>query len=182
MDFCIRVNAHTQILWQGEKILLRRLPIRRGQVLWVEGVIYRPEGRPFEWGGIEVNLLVAWKGSAPEPWYVVTTLESAAQAWAYYRRRMRIDEGFRDWKQRLGLRQVAVSEVERMARLMVGVVLATLVLALLGLFGLPEGFRRQVLGRGKGSFLWLALQLWEQAGPQELIRALNRAAKLGGRL
>jgi len=182
VDFCIRVEAHTKILWQGEKILLSHLPLKKGEVLWLEGVVYRPEGRPFERGGIEVNLLVAWKGSASEPWYVVTTLESPQQAWAYYRRRMRIDEGFRDWKQRLGLRQAAVSEVGRMARLLVGVVLATVVLALLGLFGLPEGFRRWVLGRGKGSWLWLALQLVEQAEETQLLRALNRAAQLGGLL
>ncbi len=80
----------------------------------------------------------------------------------------------------MGLRQAAVSTVERMARLLVGLVLTTVVLALLGLFGVPEGFRRAVLGRGKGSFIWLALQLWEQAKPPELGRALRLAAKLGG--
>lgn len=179
VDFCIRVNAQTKILWQGQKMLFQDLPIQKGQLLWWKGVIYRPEGRPFERGGIKVNLLVSWKSSAEEPWYVVTTLESASQALAYYRRRMRIDEGFRDWKQRLGLRQAAVSTVERMARLLVGLVLATLVLALLGLFGLPAGFRRAVLGRGKGSWLWLALQFLEQVKPPELQQALALAAQLG---
>jgi hypothetical protein len=186
VDFCIRVNSKTKILWQGQKVLLKDLALRPGQSLWLEGVIYRPEGRPFERGGLRVNLLVAWKRAKKQPqqglppWYVVTTLESAGQAWAYYRRRMRIDEGFRDWKQRLGLKQAAVSRVERMARLLVGLVLATLVLALLGLFGLPAGFRRAVLGRGKGSWLWLALQLVEQAQPPELERALQLAANSGG--
>jgi hypothetical protein len=184
VDSLIRVNAQTKILWQGQKVLLKDLAVRPGQSLWLEGVIYRPEGRPFERGGIGVNLLVAWKRAKNqpqkglEPWYVVTTLESPQQALAYYRRRMRIEEGFRDWKQRLGLRQAAVSAVERMARLVAGLVLATLVLALLGLFGLPAGFRRAVLGREKGSWLWLALQ--EQAKPPELIRALKQAANAGG--
>jgi hypothetical protein len=117
--------------------------------------------------------------SAKEPWYLVTTLESAWQARAYYRRRMRIEEGFKDWKQRLGLRQAAVSTVERMESLVAGLVLATVVLALLGLFGLPAGFPRAVLGRGKGSWLWLALQSLEQAKPPELGRALQLAANLG---
>jgi hypothetical protein len=186
VDFCIRVNAKTKILWQGQKVLVRDLGVQPGQVLWLKGVIYRPEGRPFERGGIGVNLLVAWKRAKNqpqkglEPWYVVTTLESAEQALAYYRRRMRIEEGFRDWKQRLGLRQAAVSRVERMARLMAGLVLATLVLALLGLFGLPQGFRRAVLFRRKGSWLWLALQLLEQEKPPALTKALQLAAQLGG--
>jgi hypothetical protein len=169
--------------------LLSELAVKPGQTLWLEGVSYRPQGRPFERGGIRVNVLVAWKRpthrgtpQAPQPWYVVTSLESPQQALAYYRRRMRIEEGFRDWKQRLGLRQAAVSTVERMARLVVGLVLATLVLALLGLFGLPAGFRRAVLGRGKGSWLWLALQLVEQAKPPELLRALKQAALAGGLL
>jgi hypothetical protein len=113
---------------------------------------------------------------------VVTSLESPQHALASYRRRMRIEEGFRDWKQRLGLRQAAVSTGERMARLLVGLVLATLVLALLGVFGLPAGFRRAVLERGKGSWLWLALQLVEQAKPPELLRALKHAAHAGGLL
>ncbi|MGQ9601056.1 MAG: transposase, partial [Anaerolineae bacterium] len=171
------VDAHTKIAWRGKKLLLRDLAVKPGQVLWLEGVTYRPEGRPFERGGIGVNLVVSWQRSAEEPWYVVTTLESAEQALAYYRRRMRIEECFRDWKQRLGLRQAAVSTMERMARLVAGLVLATLVLALLGLLGLPAGFRRAVLGRGKGSWLWLALQLLEQARPPELGRALRLAAK-----
>lgn len=186
VDFAIRVDAQTKIAWQGKKFLLGDLAVQPGQVLWLQGVIYRPEGRPFEGGGIRVNLLVRWQKPkrrqkpAREPWYVVTTLERPEQALAYYRRRMRIDEGFKDWKQRLGLRQAAVSCAERMARLVAGLVLATLVLALLGLFGLPAGFRRAVLGRGKGSWLWLALQLLEQAKPPELGRALRLAAKLGG--
>jgi hypothetical protein len=153
-------------------------------------VSYRPEGRPFERGGNQGEL-AWWRGSEQErsprrqglePWYVVTSLESPQQALASYRRRMRIEEGFRDWKQRLGLRQAAVSTGERMARLLVGLVLATLVLALLGVFGLPAGFRRAVLERGKGSWLWLALQLVEQAKPPELLRALKHAAHAGGLL
>ncbi len=178
VDFCIRVDAQTKIAWRGKKFLLSDLAIPPGQVLWLEGIIYRPEGR-----GIGVNLLVRWpKGrkQAREPWYVVTSLESPQQALAYYRRRMRIEEGFRDGKQRLGLRQAAVSTVERMARLVAGLVLATLVLALVGLLGLPAGFRRAVVARGKGSWLWLALQLLEQWKPPELGQALKVAAHLGG--
>jgi hypothetical protein len=34
----------------------------------------------------------------------------------------------------------------------------------------------QTLGRGKGSWFWLALQLVEQAKPPELLRALKHAA------
>lgn len=72
VDFCIRVDAQTKIAWQGQKLLLRSMPVQPGQVCWLEGVTYRPEGRPFERGGIRVNLLVAWKRPQPqkalEPW------------------------------------------------------------------------------------------------------------------
>jgi hypothetical protein len=97
VDFCIRVTTKTKITWQGRKLLLRDLPIEEGQLLWLEGVTYRPEGRPFERGGLRVNLVVAWKRPRDqpqkglEPWYIVTTLGSASQALAYYRRRMRIE-------------------------------------------------------------------------------------------
>jgi hypothetical protein len=36
-----------------------------------------------------------------------------------------------------------------------------------------------MLSQGKGSWLWLALQLVEQAKPPELIRALRQAAHAG---
>jgi hypothetical protein len=94
VDFCIRVNAKTKIAWRGRNLLLSELAVKPGQTLWLEGVSYRPQGRPFERGGIRVNLLVAWKRpthrgtlQAPQPWYVVTSLESPQQALAYYRRR-----------------------------------------------------------------------------------------------
>jgi hypothetical protein len=110
VDLLIRVNATTKIAWRGRNLLLSELSVKPGQTLWLEGVSYRPQGRPFERGGIRVNLLVAWKWpthrgtpQAPQPWYMVTSLESPQQALASYRRRMRIEEGFRDWKQRLGL-------------------------------------------------------------------------------
>jgi hypothetical protein len=64
-----------------------------------------------------------------------------------------------------------------MARLVVGLVLATLVLALLGLFGLPAGFRRAVLG-----LVLAGLAAGEQAKPPELLRALKHAAHAGGLL
>jgi hypothetical protein len=38
------------------------------------------------------------------------------------------------------------------------------------------------VGQGKGSWLWLALQLLEQAKPPELLRALKHAALAGGLL
>jgi hypothetical protein len=107
VDFAIRVNAKTLINWNGKKLLLRDLPLKEGQILWLEGIL-RPEGRPFERGGIRVNLLVAWKRpkrckkkKQREPWYVVTTLGSAQQTLSYYRRRpglMRVSRtGSRDW-------------------------------------------------------------------------------------
>jgi len=68
--------------------------------------------------------------------------------------------------------------LERLGRLVTG--LATLVLALLGLLGLPEGFRQAVVRRGRGSWLWLTLQLLEQVKPPELGKALRLAANLGG--
>jgi hypothetical protein len=114
-------------------------------------------------GSIRVNLLIAWKWPKEplkkglEPWYVVTILESPQQALACYRRRMRIAEGFRDWKQRLGLGQAAVSSVERVACLVTGLVLATLVLALLRLFGLPAGFSPGRVGAREGQLAVVGL-------------------------
>jgi hypothetical protein len=48
VDSGIRVDAHTKITWQGRKLLVSFLRVKLGQLLWLEGVIHRLEGRPFE--------------------------------------------------------------------------------------------------------------------------------------
>jgi hypothetical protein len=152
VDFCIRVNAKTKIAWRGRNLLLSELAVKPGQI-WLElpppGTALRARRDQGELaGGVE-----AARGTLQEPWYVVTSLESPQQALAYYPAGCASRRAFGTGSS--GLRQAAVSTVERMARLVVGLVLATL-LALLGLFGLH--FVGQCWG-----WLWLALQLVEQA-------------------
>lgn len=69
-----------------------------------------------------------------------------------------MDEMFRDLKTHLGLEESRVADVERLERLMVGLVLAYLVLALVGLFAMSQDFAARVISWGKASFIFLALE------------------------
>jgi hypothetical protein len=66
-----------------------------------------------------------------------------------YARRVWIDEMFRGFKHRLGLRESQVVDSARLERLMLGLVPAYPVLALVGLFGLRKEFAAEVIAWGQ---------------------------------
>jgi hypothetical protein len=55
--------------------------------------------------------------------------------------------------------------VERLERLMLGLVLAYLVLALVGLFTVSRRFAARVISWGKASFIFLALEYMQGRDP-----------------
>ncbi len=149
---------------EGSKQLLGQLPLRPGQSRWYEGGDYRQDGV------VRVNLALSWKGK--EPWYLVTNLGDLGSALALYRRRMAIEEFFRECKGGLGLGQAQVRQAHRLDGLLMGLVVAYLLLALWGLNRAIRGFKGLVLTRGKASFCWLALQ-WLKRPPPNAGRLLQ---------
>jgi hypothetical protein len=100
-------------LWDG--------PRRAGQTRCYRNVFYHKTRR------VAVNLVVAHKEPAPEPWYLVTNLDDAAQAAHAYRQRAWIEEHFRDAKSNMGLNKLQVNKAKRIERLMI--LLAVVVMA-----------------------------------------------------
>jgi hypothetical protein len=86
---------------------------RPGRPLRLEGILYRGE-RP-----VELDLVIYYEHGHKEAWYLLVPPRSRAmlpddEVVALYRQRMRIEQGFRDFKTHLGLRglrlQVRISQ------------------------------------------------------------------------
>jgi hypothetical protein len=127
IDFVIRACGNPWVEMDGWAGRLWDLPRQAGQRRRYRNVFYHKARR------VAVNLVVAHKEPAPEPWYLVTNIEDAAQAAHAYRQRAWIEEHFRDAKSNMGLDKLRVTKAKRIERLMIllAVVMMTVVLVAL---------------------------------------------------
>ena len=176
VEWVIRVKAKTTVQVGDQGYLLRDLAITLGESRGWRDITYMPQ----EEGGLVLNLAVAWQrryrrqhwGRKPkEPWYLVTSLASFCDAVAMYRRRMRIELTFRDWKSRLDLRHAQVQDVARMSRLLLGLVIAYLILSFIGLFGITVRWKKRLAQHRRNSYIWEALQFLRRAGHSSITQA-----------
>ena len=161
-DFVIRLAGEVQITHRDFSGLLEQLPLAPGRSWWMEGVWYRQDQ------AVQINLLAYWGQGQKEPWYLATSLQDPKLTHTLYRKRMKIEHGFRDWKHHLRLRIPAsrlVRSSQRAAMLVNAIVLAYWFLCLVGLRALPKAFQRQVTSWGKASFFRMALEFVTFPGP-----------------
>jgi hypothetical protein len=122
------------ILWQdGKACFPRHFHAPRGRAVRYRRLKYRKHGRE------PVDLIVYHDPAYREPWYLLVPSGSenvlpTQQVVAIYRSRMRIEQGFRDWKTHLGVRglQLRVDRAARLGRLLLALTLAYIALLLLG--------------------------------------------------
>lgn len=145
-QFVIRVNGKVRVEHRGRRLRLDELEPAKGQRRWLSPVNYL--------GNVRVNVAVAWGGK--EPWYLVTTLGSWHEAVSWYKKRMWIEEMFRDFKWRLGMKDIRLTSPARVERLLLGLLLAYIFLTLLGK-RVPPRWQRRMLSWGKGSIFFLGL-------------------------
>jgi hypothetical protein len=110
--------------WSGQLWNMHRWPgccTRYGRVLY-------HKSRP-----VPVSLVVVHKGSAPEPWYLVTNAPGSQAIEKAYRRRCWIEEHFRDAKSGLGLSSLRLHRAQRVERLLLVAAVAVLVAIAVGL-------------------------------------------------
>lgn len=120
------------------------------------GSLRAPHGQPQRlariryrgWRPIEVDLVIYYEQGHKEPWYLVVPPGSAAwlptaEVVALYRRRMHIEQGFRDFKTHLGVRglRLEVRISERVGRLLMAFTLAYALVVALGLTQVAEDAR-----------------------------------------
>jgi len=115
VNYVIRVKGDVWVRCNSFSGSLRDISLAKDKVVWWQDVLYRKDG------SVCVNLLA--KYDATDPWYLVTNLGEVCDVVEIYGHRMRIEEGFRDFKHRdcfslrvLGLRGVV--KVEKMILVM----------------------------------------------------------------
>jgi hypothetical protein len=124
IHYVIRAAGNTWIHMEQFSGILDSLP-RRPRVLQCYPQVRYRKKRP-----VIVNVVLTHEEPAPEPWYLITDLPwTARRIVRIYRRRMWIEESFRDAKTHLGLKALWLSTASRIERMMIRL-------------GLPPSLRR----------------------------------------
>jgi hypothetical protein len=167
--FAIRVDAETWIRYGEYEGALGKLPIQPGgRRQWLVGAQYGQEARE------PVNMLVVWQAKQEEPWFIATNLDAPQLAEGLYRKRMKIEHGFRDWKHHLKLKgTLKVQTGDRAQVLIRALAMLYWFLCLVGTRVNRPALRARVSYWGKPSFFFLSLQLFLM-GAGEATRAGER--------
>ncbi len=110
--YVVRLRPETRVRYRGRSLLLRELDTAPGLPTLFSAVEYR--GRQ----PVTVNIVVSRLGD--KVWYLATSFTTARQTVAWYRKRFWIEEMFRDFKSRLGMRRAFLKDEHRLARLLLG--------------------------------------------------------------
>lgn len=156
-SFCIRVDAETWVLHESYEGPMGGLGVKRGgRRIWLEGAFYGKEER------VPLNLLALWAADQEEPWLIASDLDDPREVERLYRKRMKIEHGFRDWKHHLRLKGTPrVKSAEHLGRLLLGVVSLYWYVCLVGMRLKGRSYEAEVRCRGKLGEFKLALELLE---------------------
>ena len=108
--YVVRLRPNTHITYRGRTFPLKELDTAEGLPTFYTNVKYRAT-KP-----VTINLVVSRKGK--KVWYLATTFDNAARTVDWYKKRFWIEEMFRDFKSRLGLRKAHLKDAKRLARLL----------------------------------------------------------------
>lgn len=125
--FVIRASVSPWVEVRGFEGTLGNIPRRKGKTHRYGKAFYQKRRR------VAVSLVVTHKEPAAEPWYLVTSPQDYLRAESIYRKRMWIEESFRDAKSRLKLDRFWAAKPDRIERMMILVALAMLVTTLVAL-------------------------------------------------
>ena len=161
--FVIRVDAETWAVHPDYTGPMGQLGLRPGQSRWLPGAAYGKEDRE------PINLLAVWGRGHKEPWLLASDLDDPRLIAQFYRKRMKVAHGFRDWKHHLRLKgTVQVQKAAHLERLLLGVIVVYWYLCLLGVRLNQPVYRTAVAcARGVSHFL-LAVELVAMAHPAVL--------------
>lgn len=116
LSFVIRVGGNVHVHHAEYRGPINELLVRAGQAKDLPGSVLRPS-RP-----IRVRVVARWEAGQREPWLLMTDLDqSPGQIMAYYAKRFRIEETFRDqkdWRFGLALGGLKIYKPHRLDRLL----------------------------------------------------------------
>jgi hypothetical protein len=152
--FVIRVDAETWVVHPDYTGPMGQLGLRPGQSRWLAGAAYGKEERE------PINLLAVWGRGHKEPWLLASDLDDPRVIAQFYRKRMKIEHGFRDWKHHLRLKgTVQVQKAMHLERLLLGVIVLYWYLCLLGVRLNQPAYRAAVACARSVSHFLLAVEL-----------------------
>lgn len=127
-SFAIRVDPETHVAHPRYSGALGAIGIRcGGRRIWLEGALYSKEGLE------RLNVLAVWQMGQEEPWFIASTLSDPRLVETMYRKRMKIEHGYRDWKHHLRLKgTVKVESAHQLGGLVLGIIVLYWYLCLLG--------------------------------------------------
>jgi hypothetical protein len=133
------------IVWVGNKAKsLARFSYKHGKAVRYSNVIYRHDRKE------PVDIVIYFDQGFQEVWYLIVPPGSeeilpTKDVVQFYRSRMQIEQGFRDWKTHLGVRglKLKVDRDIRLTRLLFALSVAYLLLVLLGASDLGESLRKR---------------------------------------
>jgi hypothetical protein len=125
--YVIRSSGNPWIETAGYAGRLASLGRQPGQTVRYGEVLYHKTE------GVPVSLVVSHREPAVEPWYLITNVGGTRRVEQAYRKRMWIEESFRDAKSGLGLKRLWLSESVRFERLLIVVAIVMLLNVLAGL-------------------------------------------------
>jgi hypothetical protein len=137
-DYIIRIQPNVQVNGASYTGTLSTYPVRWGICRLLRSVAYRSHH------SVTQNIVVRWVRNLPrhrdEPWFLMTSLDAGpARISRLYRRRMTIEELFRDGKNKRNgwsLRDTKITRPERLDRLVLILAIAYLLLCGIGLIAL----------------------------------------------
>jgi hypothetical protein len=168
--FVIRADATTWVKVKGFEGILGNIPRESGRVYRYGNARYQKQRK------VALSLVVTHQEPAPEPWYLATSPEERFQAERIYRKRMWIEESFRDAKSHLGLDKFWAAKPERLERMMILVALVMLIATLVALdYRRRHGDRDPQLttkrrGRTLSVFLLGMELIWQSGVPPHALR------------
>jgi hypothetical protein len=93
--FVVRLQSDVTVTYQGQKMVLKNVPLPRGKAMSL-GVVPLRDRNP-----ITVRVIGYWARGAKEPWWLATSeMSSPREVVKLYDRRMTVEEQFRDLKGR----------------------------------------------------------------------------------
>ena len=154
-SFAIRVDAETHVLHARHSGALGDIGIRPGgRRIWLEEALYSKEARE------RVNILVVWEISQREPWFIASDLGDPRLVECMYRKRMKIEHGYRDWKHHLRLKGTPrVKSADHLSGLLLGVVVLYWYLCLLGMRASRSHLVRELTSWGELGLFKLGMEL-----------------------
>ena len=164
IHFVVRLNTARHPTFTDKEGQKRRLSLAPGEEVFLSGLRYK--------GEVEVNVAGVWEPGHPEPLWIITDLDPK-EALSIYRKRMAIEESFRDLKNLLGLERLMNKTQEYLE----GMVALMLMAYGIGLV-LGEVMREMVLWGSKSyrlySGLFVLLRLKVRVDVREVVeRALS---------